>query len=102
VESPVPNQRITSPVKVSGKSNFFEANTRIRVTDDSGEILADTFTTAKGWLGELHPFSKNIYYIKPYTERGIIEIFEESAGDGSETKKITIPVAFEDFENYVE
>ncbi len=99
VVSPFPHQKITSPVKVSGKSNFFEGNTRIKIKDDSGEILANTFTTAKGWLGELHSFSKNVYYIRPYAKKGIVEVFEDSAKDGSEINKVIIPVIFEDYIN---
>jgi len=96
VISPFPYQRIISPVLVSGKSNFFEANTRIRIKDNNNEILADIFTTAEGWLGELYPFSKEVSYNKPSIKEGVVEVFEESAKDGREIKKITIPVIFED------
>ncbi len=99
VASPIPHQEITSPVKVSGRSNFFEGNTRIRIKDDNGEILANTFTTAKGWMGKLHSFSKNVYYTMPFSEKGIVEIFEDSAKDGSEINKIIIPVIFENYVN---
>ena len=96
---PRPYRPITSPVKVSGKSNFNEANTRIRVRDNNGTVLSDTFTTAEGWLNRLYPFSKDVYYDKPSSREGVVEVFEESAEDGSEIRKITIPVEFSDFRN---
>ena len=97
VTSPVPYQKISSPVKVSGKSNFFEANTRIRIKDNNGKILADTFTIAGGWMGELHLFSEDVPYDVPSSGEGVVEVFEESAKDGSEIHKIVIPVVFEDY-----
>jgi len=92
----VPGQKITSPVLVSGKSNFFEAHTRIRITDDNGQILSNTFTTAEGWMDQLYPFSKEVAYQTPSAKKGIVEVFAESAKDGSEVSKITIPVVFQD------
>lgn len=97
VDSPSLNQTIESPVGISGKSNFFEANTRIRIKDDNDKVLADTFTTAEGWMGELHPFSEEVSYETPSAEKGVVEVFEESAKDGSEINKVTIPVIFYDY-----
>lgn len=95
VASPAPLQKISSPVSVTGKSNFFEANTRIRIKDIAGNVLADTFTTAEGWT-KLYPFSKEVTYAKPSVNYGLVEVFGESAKDGSEQNKITIPVVFAD------
>lgn len=96
VVSPRPNQIIENPVQVSGESSFFEGNTRIRIKDNDNNILVDTFTTATGGeMGELSPFFEDITYQNPTTEKGFVEVFEESAKDGSEIHKITIPVVFE-------
>lgn len=94
---PAPYQEITSPVAVYGRSNFFEANTRIRITDGNGKILADTFATAEGSMDKLYPFSKQISYKAPSSRKGTVEVFEESAKDGSEIKKIIVPVLFKEF-----
>jgi len=96
VAAPVPNQKISSPVLISGKSNFFEANTNIRIVDDSGNILASTFATAEGWMDKLYPFSQKVEYSKPQTKNGLVEVFDESPKDGKETNKISIPVEFTD------
>lgn len=97
IASPVPYQKIKSPVLVSGKSNFFEATTGIRIKDDNGKILVDTFTTAEGYIDKLYPFSKDVSYETPSIETGIVEVFEESPKDGSDTYMIVIPVFFEDY-----
>ncbi|MEK7546667.1 MAG: Gmad2 immunoglobulin-like domain-containing protein [Patescibacteria group bacterium] len=94
INSPIPYAVITNPVAVSGKSNFFEANTRIRIKDADGNILADTFVTAAGWMDKTYPFSRKISFSEPKTGKGFIEVFESSAKDGSEINKIAIPILF--------
>jgi hypothetical protein len=98
VTAPAPYQKIASPVSVLGNSNFFETNTRIRVKDEAGNILADTFTNANGWMDKLYPFLANVFYDAPSSPRGFVEVFENSAKDGSEQNKITIPVIFGDYQ----
>ncbi len=95
VTSPTPYEKISNPVTVKGKANFFEANVIIRITDNDGQVLASTYTLAEGTM-KLYPFSKEIAYKKPSSKGGIIEVFEESAKDGTEINKITIPVEFAD------
>ncbi len=96
VTSPEPYAQVQSPVTVAGKSNFFEANTRIRIKDENGQVLADTYTTAEGWTDALYPFTQEVDYDTPTAQTGVVEVFEESAKDGSEINKITIPVTFQD------
>ncbi|MFC1622984.1 Gmad2 immunoglobulin-like domain-containing protein [Patescibacteria group bacterium] len=95
--APIENQVVTSPVMVSGKSNFNEANTRIRIKDSDGDVLADTFTTAEGWMDKLYPFSKSVEYSAPENKNGVVEVFEESAKDGSEINKVLVNVVFGDY-----
>ena len=98
VTAPTAYQKISSPVTVSGESNFFEAQTNIKVTDSNGLVLTNTYTSAEGWMDKLYPFSRNVYYKKPTAKDGTVEIFEYSAQDASETNKITIPVYFADYQ----
>ncbi len=99
VKSPQKNAIAKNPVLISGKANVDEANVRVKITDDNENILADTFITADGWMDKLYPFEKEISYKMPQTKNGLIEIFEESARDGSEIYKIEVPVVFEDYED---
>ena len=99
VKSPQKNATIKSSVLISGKANVYEANVRIRISDDNKNILANDFITAGGWMDKLYSFEKEIDYKMPQTEKGLIEIFEESAKDGSEIYKVETPVIFEEYEN---
>lgn len=99
VTAPVPNQSITSPVKVSGSSNFFEAHTSIRVKDGQGKILSQSFATAAGWMDQLYPFATYVSYEKPATANGTVEVYEASAQDGRDVNLISIPITFADAKN---
>ena len=99
VKLPQKNATVKNPVLISGKANVYEGTVRIRITDDNKNILADTFTTADGSMDKLYPFEKEITYEMPQTENGLIEIFEESARDGSEVYKIEVPVVFENYKD---
>lgn len=94
VTSPVPFAEIPNPVTVKGKSNFFEATTRIRIIDSDGRILADTSALAEGWGDKLYPFSKEVSYKNTKNKNGYVEVFEESPKDGDEIFKVKIPVTF--------
>jgi len=99
VKSSQKNATIKNPVLISGKANVNEANVRVRILDNNKNILADDFITAGGWIDKLYSFTKEIDYRMPQTEKGLIEIFEESAKDGSDLYKVKIPVVFEEYEN---
>lgn len=94
VTSPAPFAEIPNPVTVKGKSNFFEATTSIRIIDSDGRILADTSALAEGWGDKLYPFSKEVLYKNTKNNKGFVEVFEVSPKDGSEIKKVKIPVKF--------
>jgi len=96
VTSLVIDQEIESPVLVQGESNTFEANVRIRIKDDNGNVLADTFTMG-GAYGEMKPFSMEVVYDSPSVPTGVVGVFENSAKDGSEINRITVPVIFQDY-----
>jgi hypothetical protein len=94
VKTPQKNTTIKNPVLISGKANVFEANVRVRIKDDNKNVLTDTFITADGWMDKLYPFEKEISYSQPGSKNGVVEIFEESAKDGSDLHKIAIPIVF--------
>ena len=96
ISSPLINQEINSPVLIGGQSDTFEGNVRIKIKDDNGTLLADTFTMG-GAYGTLQPFHKEVSYDYPTTSKGTVEIFEDSAKDGEEINKVIIPVIFGDY-----
>ncbi len=99
VKFPKKSELISNPVLISGKANVFEANVRVKIKDENENILADTFITAAGAYDKLYPFEKEISYTAPASQNGLVEVFEESAKDGSDIHKVEIPVVFGDYVN---
>ena len=71
LESPRPNQVITSPLKINGVARgywFFEASFPVTLTNWDGLIIAQHFATAEGdWMTEdLVPFTLTLEFESPY------------------------------------
>jgi hypothetical protein len=97
ITSPTANQTITNPILIKGQSNTFEGYVSIRIKDSNGKVLAND--QAHGGSGQLGAFSKSVTYSAPSAKNGTIEVFENSAKDGSEINKVTVPVIFGDFKS---
>src|SRR6266508_562810 len=89
VESPVSGDAVTSPLRVSGTANTFEATLQLRLVQD-GRKLYEHFVTATSGSGQRGTFEWEIPY--KATGAATLEAFEYSAADGSETHKISIPI----------
>jgi Immunoglobulin-like domain of bacterial spore germination/Sporulation and spore germination len=89
VESPRPGERVSSPLRVTGTANVFEATLQLRLVQN-GRKLYEHFVTATSGTGQRGTFASRI----PFTASGpaTLEAFEYSAADGSEIHKTTIPV----------
>jgi hypothetical protein len=95
VMTPTTNETITNPFYVTGVSNTFEGVVSIRIKDKNGKVLATD--SAMGGSGQLGAFYKSVTYSMPSVKNGTIEVFENSAKDGSEINKVTVPVIFGNF-----
>ena len=93
VNRPYPNEPISSPVKVSGSANVFEANVMIRVLDRNGKQLVETFTTATCGSGCRGEFSDSLSFKVGEEQVGRVEVFWESAEDGSPQDIVSLPVS---------
>lgn len=95
VLNPRTGDGIKSGFKVEGNARTFESNVRIRLTDAEGNILIDTSTTANAPdTGQFGPFEKNLTF-ETDSKTGTLEVFQNSAKDGSEIDKVSLPVVFE-------
>lgn len=92
VEAPIPGERVTSPVTVSGTANVFEANVTMRILGPDGEVIAETFTTATCGTGCRGTYRKNIPFQVVEETDGVIQVFESSAEDGSPLHVVSVPV----------
>lgn len=95
VLSPRSGDLVKSGFRVEGNARTFENNVRIRLTDEEGNVLIDTFTMADAEdMGKFGPFEK-ILNFKSTANGGTLEVFQNSAKDGSEIDKVEIPLIFE-------
>ncbi|RJR32173.1 hypothetical protein C4569_00455 [Candidatus Parcubacteria bacterium] len=95
VSEPKDNQEIGLPLIVKGDARVFENTFIVRVSDNKGNKLAETTAMSEspdaGYFGS---FNIQVNYNKPASETGIVEVFQYSAKDGTETDKVIIPVKF--------
>jgi hypothetical protein len=90
VESPLPGDEVTSPLRVRGTANTFEATVEWALRDAAGTRLVGGFTTATCGTGCRGTFA--IEHALPGTGPATLRVFERSAKDGSVTKLVEIPL----------
>ncbi len=87
INGPTTGAAVSNPVTVRGSTNFwpFEANLAGRVKDAAGNVIGATGVMVNAPdMGQGGPFEGVIPFTPPATEqKGTIELFEESAEDGS-------------------
>lgn len=92
VESPVIGRRVSSPITVSGTANVFEATVSIRILDEDGTKIAESFDTATCGTGCRGDYSDKVPYEVDHDQPGTVMVFESSAQDGSPIHVQKIPV----------
>ncbi len=83
VHQPGDGELLSGVVPVAGLARVFEGNVRIRILAADGEILADTFTTAETGGPYFGAFAAEIPVSVAVETAACVQIFEESARDGS-------------------
>ena len=93
IESPLPGDRVSSPLRISGTSNVFEATFQLEVLADDGSRLARRFVTATSGSGERGTFEVTV----PVEQEGSARIvaWEDSAKDGSRINQVEVPITVE-------
>lgn len=92
LESPVAGATVTSPVTISGTADVFEATVSIRILDAEGNEIAKTFTTATCGTGCRGDYKEAVAFQVDAEQEGTIEVFEESAEDGSAINVVSVLV----------
>lgn len=94
VESPLAFEKASSPLRVTGTANTFEATFDYEMTDTDGKIVDSGFVTATSGSGTRGTFD---FTTKPYTVPfdgvGELIVFERSAKDGSRIHLAEIPLS---------
>ncbi|HYO61709.1 MAG TPA: Gmad2 immunoglobulin-like domain-containing protein [Actinomycetota bacterium] len=92
VETPIAGQRVSSPVRISGTANVFEATVSMRILGPDNEVIAEDFATATCGTGCRGDYSKNVAFDVVQETQGIVQVFESSAKDGSPLHVVSVPV----------
>jgi hypothetical protein len=90
VESPLPGDTVTSPIRVTGTSNDFEATFQLELVQGE-KRLAVTHVTATSGNGTRGAFSETVAYAGSGAAK--IVVFEQNAGEGPpELGRVEIPL----------
>ena len=92
VESPVWNGTVSSPLRVYGTSNVFEATSQIQILDANGKVLNQAVVTATSGTGTRGSYDVTISFNAAPGSDIVLRSFEYSAKDGSMTNIIDIPL----------
>ncbi len=91
VESPLPFETVSSPLRVTGTANTFEATFQYELADSSGDVVSKSFVTATSGSGVRGTFDFTARFgAKPGP--GKLTVFEASAKDGSRIHVVEIPL----------
>lgn len=92
VDYPAWGEPVTSPIRVSGLSNVFEAVSQVMLTDDDGETLFEETVMASCGTGCWGDWSVEIPYQVDRDQFGALIVWEFSPRDGSRTHIREYPV----------
>ncbi len=92
VESPTIRVAVSSPVKISGTADVFEATVNLRILDENGNEIASGFTSATCGTGCRGAFQTKLAFHVDHDQPGTVEAFEASAENGQPINVVDIPV----------
>lgn len=95
VESPTPGEQVSSPLRITGTANTFEATFNVEVVDDQGRVLGKRFVTATSGSGTRGTFDAEVPFKASGAGPGKLVVFELSAEDGSRIHEVEIPLQIE-------
>lgn len=93
VESPLPFEQVTSPLRIQGTANTFEAQFRLNVVDGEGLIVYDEPVMATSGTGTRGTFDVTATFEVPRAGIGAVIVWEESAEDGSQIHLVEVPIS---------
>ena len=93
VESPLPFAEVTSPLRIQGTANTFEAQFRVNVVDGDGLIVYDEPAMATSGTGTRGTFDITATFEVPREGIGAVIVWEESAKDGSQINLVEVPIS---------
>jgi len=92
VESPTVGMEVSSPMRITGTANVFEAVFQINIVDWDGLIVADEMVMASSGSGVRGTFDVTIPFEVSQPGLGALIVFSESPEDGSQINVVEIPL----------
>jgi hypothetical protein len=92
VLSPPFGDEISSPVRVSGTADVFEAVVSIRIVDENDNVISHTTTMATCGSGCRGRYTKDVSYSVDHDQPGFVMVFEVSEENGLPIDPVKIPV----------
>jgi len=92
VEHPTAGETVTSPLRVTGNANTYEATFEYDLKDATGKVLSHHFEMATSGSGQRGTFDFTIPFIVAAAQDGTLVVFESSAEDGSRIHIREIPL----------
>jgi hypothetical protein len=92
VDAPVPDQVLTSPLRVSGRARVFEAVVSLALKDAGGQTIAQGTAQAAGGAPALAPFDTSLSFSVQSETPACLWVFEASARDGSPINVVQVPL----------
>ena len=91
IESPLPGESVTSPIRVTGTANVFEATVSFEVRDAGDKVVLRGFTTATSGTGTRGTFETELA-VPNLAGPATIVAFEASAEDGRPLHVVEVPI----------
>lgn len=79
-----------NPIVVTGRARTFENSVSLRLRDQNGKLLLETFTTSDGEIGHHNPYRATLWVPRPPGAAVTVEALEYSARDGSEQSLVSV------------
>jgi hypothetical protein len=93
VAEPAVGADVTSPVRITGQARVYEGTVQVQVRDARGRVVGKGFTTALDAGPNWGAFFVELpFQATEDGEPGSVEVFSESARDGSVENLVAIPV----------
>jgi hypothetical protein len=92
VVEPQPGDAVSSPVRVHGNADTFEATFELELVDAGGAVVAHRTVTATSGSGERGSFDVTIPFTGAKPGRGKLVAFESSAENGQRIHVVEIPI----------
>jgi germination protein M len=89
VESPLAFEDVTTPLRVTGTANTFEATFEYELRNSAGTVVDSNFVTATSGTGTRGTFD---FTTKAVDDVASLVVFERSAKDGSRVNEVEIPL----------